>query len=185
MSRIANVVILCEDSQHEAFIRRFLRCAGVEMSNQPRVEKAPGGRGAGAQFVRERFPVELKYYRNHSHRAGQVLIVMLDADRYEVDERVRWIDGAVPENQRRRPDERVAVFVPARNIETWLAYLSGQEVNETDTYQRLERERDCRAPVERLQEMCRAGRLRPPAPPSLEAACAEYRARLQDAFAPR
>jgi hypothetical protein len=75
--------------------------------------------------------------------------------------------------------KRVAVFIPARNIETWLAYLDGQVVNENDAYPRLERERDCQHHVRRLYEMCQQGVLRQPAPQSLAAACVEYRARPQ------
>jgi hypothetical protein len=94
---------------------------------------------------------------------------------------VRQIEDAAVQcgQDRRRPGERVAIFVPARNIETWLAYLGGQTVNENDTYPRLERERDCQRYVERLYEMCQQGALREPSPPSLEAACTEYRSRLQ------
>lgn len=180
MSRTVNIVILCEDRQHEAFARRFLRQAGRGYRVQ-RVEVSPRGRGSGEQFVRARFAKELAYYRARQHRVEQALVVVIDADRRTVAERVEQVDAAAADGgqDRRRPNERVAVFVPARNIETWLAYLDGQAVNEDDTYPRLERERDCQQHVERLYQMCQQGALRAPAPPSLEAACSEYRARLQ------
>lgn len=182
MSRNVNVVILCEDRQHEAFARRFLRQAGRGYRVQ-RVEVSPRGRGSGEQFVRARFAKELAYYRARQHRVEQALIVLIDADRCTVAERVEQVDSAAAEGgqEPRQPNERVAVFVPARSIETWLAYLDGQAVNEDDTYPRLERERDCQRHVQRLYEMCQEGALRAPAPSSLEAACIEYRARLQPA----
>lgn len=180
MSRTVNIVILCEDRQHEAFARRFLRQAGRGYRVQ-RVEVSPRGRGSGEQFVRARFAKELAYYRTRQHRVEQALVVVIDADRRTVAERVAQVDAAAADGgqDRRRPNERVAVFVPARNIETWLAYLDGQAVNEDDVYPRLDRERDCQRHVERLYQMCQQGALRAPAPPSLEAACSEYRARLQ------
>ncbi|NLY02663.1 MAG: hypothetical protein GXY83_41945 [Rhodopirellula sp.] len=180
MSRNVNIVILCEDRQHEAFARRFLAQAGKGLRVQ-RVEVNPKGRGSGEQFVRARFAKELAYYRQRQHRVEQALVVVIDADRRGIEERVSQIDDAATEGgqERRRADERVALFIPARNIETWLAYLDGQTVNEDDAYPRLERERDCQRHVEMLYEMCQHHSLRPPAPPSLEAACAEYRDRLQ------
>ena len=179
MSRNVQVVILCEDRQHEAFARRFLARAGKFVRVQ-RVEVSPKGRGSGEQFVRERFAKELAYYRARRHRVEQALIVLIDADLRDVAARIRQVESACAEKggQQRGPDERVAIFVPARNIETWLAYLHGQNVDENKTYPRLARERDCQRHVDGLYDMCQRGALKEPAPPSLEAACAEYRSRL-------
>jgi hypothetical protein len=180
MSRNVNIVILCEDRQHESFARRFLEQAGKGLRVQ-RVEVSPKGRGSGEHFVRARFAKELAYYRSRQHRVGQALLVVIDADCRAVAERVGQVEDAAAEGgeERRRAGERVAIFVPARNIETWLAYLDGQVVNEIDTYPRLERERDCQQHVECLYGMCQQGALRAPSPPSLEAACTEYDSRLQ------
>ena len=54
--RLEKVVLLCEDSQQEAFARRFLVRAGWH-PRALRVEKSPQGRGSGEQWVRDRFPV--------------------------------------------------------------------------------------------------------------------------------
>jgi hypothetical protein len=179
MSRNVQVVILCEDRQHEAFARRFLAKANLSARIQ-RVEVSPRGRGSGEQFVRERFVKELAYYRSRRHRVQQVLIVLIDADGRDIGERIRQFDSVCTEAQCRcrQHDECVGIVIPARNIETWFAYLEGQPVNEHDTYPRLHRERDCQRHVDTLFEMCQKGILEDPAPPSLEAACQEYRLRL-------
>jgi len=180
MSRNVNVVILCEDRQHEVFARRFLERAGSG-HRILRVELSPKGRGSAEQFVRERFAKELAYYRARRNRVGQALIVLIDADGRDVTDRIRQVESRCVEvgNERRQAGERVAIFVPARNIETWFAYLGGQTVNENDKYPRLERERDCKQHVDCLYDMCQRGGLRQPSPPSLEAACVEYHSRLQ------
>jgi len=181
MSRNVNVVVLCEDRQHEAFARRFLAKAGYNPRRQ-RVQVSPKGRGSGEQFVREHFAEELAYYRDRQHRVQQALVVVIDADNRSVADRVGQIDNAASaaEIQPRQGNERVAIFVPAWNIEAWFAYLDGETVDETKrNYPRLHRERDCQRHVEPLYAMCQLGELRQPAPPSLEAACNEYRARLQ------
>jgi len=121
------------------------------------------------------------FYRARQHRVQQALVVLIDADKCSISDRLRQLENAVSEAGRspRHGDERVAIFVPARNIETWFAYLDGQSVDEKKTYPRLQRERDCQRHVKRLHEMCQSGTLRQPAPPSLDAACKEYRTRLQ------
>lgn len=181
MSRRVNTVILCEDRQHEAFARRFLEKSGRSLRVQ-RVEISPKGRGSGEQFVRERFAKELAYYRARQHRVEQALIVLIDADGRTVDERTRQVEASAVDAglPGRTAADRVAVFVPARNIETWLAYLDGQTVDEAraQPYPRLDRERDCQAHVDRLFEMCKRGALRQPAPASLNVACTEYGSRL-------
>jgi hypothetical protein len=179
MNRTASVIILCEDRQHEAFARRFLEAAGKSFRVQ-RVEISPKGRGSGEQFVRSRFAKELAYYRSRRHRVDQALIIVIDADRSDPAERNRQLDEAAREGglEARQANEKVALFVPARNIETWLAYLDGRTVNEVDDYPRLLRQRECQRHVEVLYQMCQEHALRQPAPPSLNAACEEYRMRL-------
>lgn len=178
MSRRVQLVLLCEDRQHEAFSRRFLNEMGWETRSM-RVEKAPGGRGAGEQFVRKRFPVELKAHRTRP--VSQALVVMIDGDTEGAAARWQQLnqachEAAVPQ---RVAGDRVAIVIPTWNIETWLAYLDGEDVTEgRPDYPRLARERDCQRHVDALARMCRDGRLREPAPASLEAACGEYQARL-------
>jgi hypothetical protein len=173
------MVLLCEDTQHETCLRRFLSAMGWE-PRAMRVEKAPAGQGSAEQFVRQQFPRELKAHR--SRHVNQVLVTMWDGDRHGVKARVEQLNEAcrtagVPVPQ---PEERVAVFVPTWRIETWFAYLDGETVDEAKSdYPRLSRARDCQRHVDHMANMCRAGALRDPSPPSLGLACSEYTRRLQ------
>lgn len=176
MNRCVQMILLCEDRQHETFARRFLEKSGWP-TRRLRVVIAPRGRGSAEQFVRERFAIELAAYRSNRNRVAQGLIVVCDGDRLGVGGRIDdFADtcrahGVAP----RKADDRVALFVPTWNVETWLAYLSGSTVDEATTnYPRLKRPRDCQPHVDRLYEMCQQKSLRQPAPPSLEAACLEY-----------
>jgi len=181
MSRSVQLVILCEDKQHEVFARRFLAKAGW-CTRVLRAEVAPHGRGSAEQFVRQRFPVELSAYRSKRLHVARALLVMLDGDDRGVDARLRELarECQTQDVDQRQDDDRVAIVVPTWNIETWLAYLSGSDVDESrGNYPRLERERDCQPHVNTLNDMCRKGKLRQPVPPSLEAACTEYSTRLQ------
>lgn len=108
---------------------------------------------------------------------------MTDADTLTIGERLKHLDKACRDQgiEPRRSDEPVAVLVPRRNIETWIAYLAGQTVDEEKTYARLARERDCAPHVKRLKDLCDRGSLESPAPPSLESACQEWKQCVQAA----
>lgn len=180
MTRNVQLVVLCEDRQHWTFVRRFLERRGW---NKRRIRQvpSPAGRGSAEQFVRRRFPRELQGYRARRTHIDQGLVVMLDGDAVGLEERLRSLDESCRERrvEPRRDDDRVAVFVPTWNIETWFVYLDGQAVDEAESdYPKLERPRDCQRHVDTLVGMCRAGALKKPAPSALQAARREYRERL-------
>lgn len=130
--------------------------------------------------MREQFPDELQELRRgHVDRA---LIAMLDGDRLGPARRKAQLDGAYRDRglEPRSKAERAAVFVPTWSIETWLAYLDGVTVDESrPDYPKLQRARDCGRHVDALLDMCSAGRLREPAPPSLRDACREFQEHLE------
>jgi hypothetical protein len=181
VSRPVQLVLLCEDQQHEVFLRRFFKEMGWEL-RELRVEKAPGGRGSAEQFVRRRFPVELTAHR--SRGGSHVLVTMIDGDRHGDDGRRRQLDAACREAETavRGRSERVVLAVPTRTSESWFAYLDGETVDEgRPDYPRLGRSRECQRHVDALARMCREGALREPSPSSLRIACDEYRTRLANA----
>ena len=161
------ITVLCEDKQHATFIRIFLKKRNRKIYAVSRTDA-----GAGEQFVRDNYPAQLDAIR----KRGGILVVMIDGDNYSIEQREKQMDEACKQKgvSPRNLSDKVAVFAPMRNIETWLAYLDGEDVNETDTYPRLERERECRRHVDVLDQMCIEEKLRTPAPASLEAACREY-----------
>lgn len=175
--RRPQLVLLCEDSQHEAFARRFLVAAGWGRDKIIRVEKC--AEGCGEQWVRRRYPDEVKHLRRHPELT-RALVVIIDADVGTCDARFRALELALSEagQEERRPEEPIAIFVPRRNIETWISYLDGAEVDEVNAYPKLDRERACRDAVKALKAMCDGQALRAPAPDSLQRACVEYAERL-------
>lgn len=176
--RTIEVIVVCEDSQHEAFLRRALGGLGYHR-RKIRVEKSPSGRGAADAWVLQRLPALLRVYRQR--QVEHVVILMMDVDRSSLKERQQQLDdicraqGVDP----RAPDERVAVLLPGRNIETWLAYLNGKDVDETSAYAKLRFAGDYQLHVDALLDGCQRGQLREPVPPSLAHACQEYHARIR------
>lgn len=176
--RRVRLVLLCEDRQHEAFLRRFFERMGWE-KRQLKVILSPRGRGAAEKWVRAEYPDQVKQLRSAPHVVAG-LAVAIDEDLNGPGSRERdlaeslRVAKALPLNA----TERVALAAPARNIETWLAYLGGEDVDEVTAYPRLAAQRECGPMVNTLVEMCKKRELRMPAPPSLERACTEFRVRL-------
>jgi len=173
MSDYTRIVILCEDRQQEVFARRFLEtCVMDRHSIYPNV--CPKGKQAGEQYVREEYPREVISYRKISHRLSAGLVVLTDADVREVAGRFQQLEAALEENgtPKRQPRERIGVFIPKRNIETWIHYLMGRAVNEEDAYPYLKQESDCKSYVQALARNRREP-LPEIAPPSLKTACQE------------
>ena len=172
---------MCEDQQHETFVRRFLTRMGLlTYPGQLRVERSPAGRGAADRFVRETYVTELDASRR-AHVAT-TLLILIDGDNVGVEGRLRELDRACQQKglETRSHQDRVAIFIPTWNIETWLAYLDGREVAEdVQNYPSLKKPSDCEAHVRRLAEMCQRRTLREPAPVSLVAACQEFDGRLR------
>jgi len=179
MTRRVQLVLLCEDRQHETFVRQFLKKMGWEKSvGRIRVKIAPPGKGAAEQFVRNEYPIELKEHRRVRNRVATALIVVRDGDNQGLVYRVQELSKACELHgiEPRQDDEAVAIVIPTWNIETWIAYLTGETVDETKSdYPRLQRQRDCRPQVEALVEMCRHREFRQPLPQSLKTACEECR----------
>lgn len=173
MSDYTCIVILCEDRQQEVFARRFLEACGVD-SKRIYPKTCPKGKQSGEQYVREEFPKEVVSYRKIAHHLSAGLVVLTDADIREVTDRLKQLESILKENKipTRQPGERIGLFIPKRNIETWIHYLMGESVNEQDVYSHLPRESDCKPHVAELAQK-RYAPLPDNAPPSLKTACSE------------
>jgi len=171
----AQNVILCEDRQHLAFVRRYLSGLGYN-ERQIRDAPCPMGSQAGEQFVRQRYPIEVSEQRRRVARLSVNLVVVIDADDMPVDRRLQQLEQELANLTLpgRGPDERIAILIPRRNIETWIHYLNGDSVNEIDTFPKLVRQRDCQPAVDRLLQIKHSGWVLPAdSPASLIAALPE------------
>ncbi|HWN66139.1 MAG TPA: hypothetical protein VNM90_00800 [Haliangium sp.] len=121
---------MCEGVEDYEFARRALvRMGWNKRQIEPRI--CPRGKGSGEQYVRERYPHELRAQRA---RQGVILLVVTDADRYEVSERLRQLDEALKGagQPRRGRDEQVTIWIPRRHLETWIYfYAHGGPVDES------------------------------------------------------
>jgi hypothetical protein len=171
------LVIIREDSQHEAFIRRFLNGKGWD-KRELVVVKSPQGRGAAEHWVRNRFLVEYKTYLAGHVRSA--LLTMVDADGLSHDQRLQQFKDSLGELAVpwRTPESPVAFWIPVRNVETWIHYLDGNQVDETRRFPKLTRASSCVTAVRTFVEHCDNATMPKQTPDSLKLACIEYHSRL-------
>jgi hypothetical protein len=170
------LVVLCEDRQQEIFALNFLNNRGFELDfKNVQVNKSPKGRGSGERYVINNYPKEVRAFRRKNYRSG-MLVVVIDADKATVTETLKELDNALIQNslELRQPNEAIAIFIPKRNIETWIHYLQSETVNEIDAYSKFNKnESICKPYVEQLANKCKKGILDENTPPSLQVACGE------------
>ena len=172
--RRVQIVILCEDRQQEVFARYFLKKRGF--TGRFRANICPPGSQAGEQYVRTHYPEEVKAYRQKRNQVSIGLVVLIDADTGTLAARLNWLASVLDEDEQenRGSNEAIAIFIPKRNIETWIHYLQGETVNEEDAYAKFEKnEAACKTAVENLADRCYSQSLPEDAPRSLQAACGE------------
>jgi len=173
MSRYSKVVVLCEGRQDEVFARTFLVKCGF-MVARIRFVVAPKGIGSGEKFVREQYPKEVIAYRSNRNRIQNSLVVMTDADVIPVSGRMKYLEDKLQDERQnpRRPDEAIGIFIPKRNIETWILFFMGQQVDEDTDYGHFNKQSVCKPYVEKYAKS-RKQALPDNAPESLKLACSE------------
>jgi hypothetical protein len=176
--RRAEVVVLVEDKRQQVFVARLLQALGHQR-HKLRLRPLPAGQGSGEQYVRENYAAEVRELRRRSGQLQLALVVVLDADTGQVADHQHQLASQLQSAglDPRGNAERIVHLIPRRNIETWVEYLLGREVNETDRYPRLTgRERDCQPAVEQLVQLYRSNQPLPAScPPSLVTAIDELR----------
>jgi hypothetical protein len=190
---LPEVTILCEDIDQERFIRQYLICRGLD-DRKIKDFGNPKGRDIknNNALILKHYPELIKSYRRRKYR-NIAVVVMIDADEDSLSDKMRSLHRQLDEaagnlnNDTRLRDEKVAIFVPARNIETWFYYINnnmeGQECNEITDYKddnmsAEERIKLAKSAANKLaREICPQGVDRI-ALPSLRYACTELQ-RLQ------
>lgn len=176
-------MVLCEDVEQERFFRRL--CSELKFLSRVRFVLAPPGAGAAEQWVRSRYPQEVRAYRRQANHLTNGLLVVIDGDRPGVDGRKSQLDEALERDGQeiRRSEDRIAACVPTWSIETWLLWLCGADsVDEHTPYKRdptFQRKREAKeVSPERAVEAWFSVQQRSSEPPSLADGRAEL-ARLR------
>jgi hypothetical protein len=146
-ARRVHVMVLCEGLADYWFAYRCLTACGWR-HDQIRSRISPRGKGSGFSFVLDRYTEEVQGIRGGS--SERALLVLVDADTQSMREREAELDRRLQEarQERRQARERIALWVPKRQIETWVHFLTHGEADEETDYKRQHRIKGKR-PVDR------------------------------------
>lgn len=158
-----SIDILGEDHRQVSFTRRVLELLSFDrrkIFGQP----VPDGDGCGRQFVNGKYAELVARNRQKRSFAMRTLVVSIDADNQSIQQRKRELDEQLKAANMdiRESAEPVVVWVPKRNIETWLLHLTGKEVDESQNYKQQVREgKILKAASERFVDELRVWRKTP------------------------
>lgn len=176
MNKASQIIVLCEDRAHEIFATRFLKKGWCVKPRSIRVLPYPNGRGSGKKYVEENLAGEVQACRGR--HASTILLVFRDADEQSVGQAISFLDAKL--QPQREDNEPIAYIIPKWHIETWIAYLSGENVNELDkeTYKRkyrtISESKEAHSFIDKLAKDCRENTELESPPNSLVAACKEF-----------
>lgn len=123
MNTKAQVFILCEDTVHYHFAKKYFELLGF--NNRRIIGKYnPRGRsvGSGAEYVKNNYEQEIKAFRSKVNHLDYVLVVIIDDD--TKDNARNLYHKYTP-----LPNEAILIFSPARNIESWFHYIDTGDIN--------------------------------------------------------
>ena len=139
------VTLLVEDEALERFSREVLIDLGYSR-HEIRVTNYPVGKGSAKDWVNNQYPVHVRTIRSKSYQQ-LALVVGTDADEATVRERADRLVNSL-ENEglaARQHQERIVLWIPKWNVETWLLYFAGDARDEDQNYRKDVTKPDYRA----------------------------------------
>lgn len=154
LSRYYQYQILCEDVQMRTFIQSVLIHQGIN-ARRIRISNYPCGEGCGEAFVRREFVREYKIIKSTNY-LRKVLIVCTDADNFEVAERMKVLKQELENNQIKWEGvkEPIILWIPKRQIETWISALKGEAVDEEMTFRHTGKPLPCKEEAKSFSLFC-------------------------------
>jgi hypothetical protein len=175
--RRVHVVVLCEGLKDYRFAYKCLVACGWRR-DQIAANVSPPGKQSAFTYVLEHYPAEVHANRNGKKRE-RALLVLIDADKQPDGGRERELARrlSAAKLKPRQPGERIALWVPRRQLETWVHLLTHDEADEkTDyKYEHLVKDREYMPAAERFAKLLKERRSLPSkAVPSIRKAVAEF-----------
>ena len=167
MNHDSQIFILCEDKTHYHFAKKYFELLGFN-SRKIRGIYNPKGRsvGSGAVFVRQHYETELKAFRSKVTHLDYVLVVIIDDDtKNHVQHLYNFYLPLI--------NEKILIFSPKRNIESWFHYANGNLIDESKDYKREYHDAKPTEYAKKLKNEICINDLPPDAPSSLHHACGE------------
>lgn len=128
------IIVLCEDQKQQIFIRTLLVRLGYH-KRKLRFVTTPAGKQSGEQYVRNCYADQVRAIRKYGGD-NMFLFVMIDADDKNIQDRMNELNMVLTNNHinPRSETDHIVILIPKRNIETWIYFLDGNDVDEYTDY---------------------------------------------------
>ncbi len=146
--------ILCEDAQMDSFINSFLKCNNINTRKRYTIP-IPAGEGSGEAFVRSHLPREVRMLHVKKY-INIVVIACTDADKLTVADREQKLVDQVKKEMPKwdYTNEMLLIWIPKREIETWIEYFKGGEVDEEMDFKHDGNPSSCKEEAEKMFFYC-------------------------------
>lgn len=138
--------VLCEDVQSRGFISSFLKAQGIGF-RKIRLINVPAERGCGEAFVKNNYVDEVLFLKKKNFDR-HVLIVCMDADTHTIQERERYLELELKQNELtkgiNRLDEFIILWIPKRQIENWIHFFREESTTEDKDYHHTGKPDSCK-----------------------------------------
>jgi hypothetical protein len=176
-NRRVHVVVLCEGLKDYWFAYKCLVTCGWRRDQiAPKI--SPSGKQSAFTYVLNQYTTEVRANRN-GKKKERALLVLIDADKQpeggRESELAKRLDAAKLKPRQAR--ERISLWVPRRQLETWVHFLTHGEADEDTDYkgEHLVKDREYTPAAERFAKLLKERRSVPSkAVPSLKKAVAEF-----------
>ncbi len=121
------ITVLCEDIAQYDFICAYVKLLGADK----RITRLPSYNNDTVLKLYSQAAISYRKYANQNI----MLVAMIDADEKTLNERLRTFDRVLDEEKyqlnqaTRQEDEKILLFVPIRNIESWFHYIATNTID--------------------------------------------------------
>jgi hypothetical protein len=130
MNTKAQVFILCEDTFHYHFARKYFELLGFNNRNI-RGTFNPKGRsvGSGAKYVQDNYDKEVKAFHSKVNHLDSILVIVIDDDTKNINDEPKNRVRILHEKYKPLANESILIISPIRNIESWFCYIDTNNTN--------------------------------------------------------
>ncbi len=134
-SKGVRITLLVEDKALARFAREVLLLLGFHR-REMRFLNYPVGRGSAKHWVENQYAREVKVYRSKAGHQKIALLVGTDADEQTVRYRFDCLAAKLKDARLtdRVTNDRIVLWIPKWNVETWILHLAGEKVDEDANY---------------------------------------------------
>jgi len=130
MKTKAQVFILCEDTVHYHFAKKYFELLGFNSRNIRGTSNPKGiSVGSGARYVQDNYEKEVKAFHSKSNHLDSILVVVIDNDTKNINDEPKNRVKILYEKYKPLANESILIISPIRNIESWFCYIDTNNTN--------------------------------------------------------